>query len=138
MVSNYSSHFQKRGTAHCREGKQDGTAEKRALNTWKLEEASSATTKGGKCQEKNIEVGWRGRYIQRPKHNIYMSGKISKWKEVNSTSERLNRMLSSKPSDLPTRFAPKRDRSESSDKLFNNSRSRIHSSFELTALNKTR
>ena len=67
-----------------------------------------------------------------------MSGKISKWKEVNSTSERLNRMLSSKPSDLPTRFAPKRDRSESSDKLFNNSRSRIHSSFELTALNKTR
>jgi hypothetical protein len=67
-----------------------------------------------------------------------VTGKVSKWKEVNSTSERLNRMLSSKPTDLPTKFAPKRDRSESVDKLFNNSRSRVHSSFELTALNKTR
>jgi len=67
-----------------------------------------------------------------------MSGRLSKWKEVKSTGDKLNKTLDIKIPDIPTRFAPKRDRSESVDKLFNNSRSRVHSSLELSALNKTR
>jgi len=46
-------------------------------------------------------------------------------------------MLSAKK-ELPTRFAPNKDRSESVDKLFNNSRSRLHDSMEMAALNNTR
>lgn len=58
-------------------------------------------------------------------HNKYIN-KMSKWKDIKPT-ERLNRILASKKT-LPSKFAPPRDRSESVDKLFNNSRSRLHSS----------
>lgn len=47
-------------------------------------------------------------------------------------------MLSGDQYQLPTKFVPSiKDRSESVDKMFNNSRSRMHSSLELTALNQT-
>ena len=68
------------------------------------------------------------RFIQRPHIIFIMSGKISKWKEAKSTGDRLNKILSNKPTEIPCKFAPKRDRSESVDKLFNSSRSRLHSS----------
>lgn len=66
-----------------------------------------------------------------------MSEKHYKWRDIGKSPQRLNGFLT--PSkDLPTKFAPKRDRSESVDKLFNTSRSRLHSSVEMQALNHTR
>ena len=47
-------------------------------------------------------------------------------------------MLSGDDYRLPTKFVPSlKDRSESVDRMFNSSRSRMHSSLELTALNRT-
>lgn len=66
-----------------------------------------------------------------------MSDRQFKWREVGKTAPRLNSMLANKK-ELPSRFAPSRDRSDSVDKLFNNSRSRLHSSMETGALNSSR
>lgn len=78
-------------------------------------------------------------YFQRLEHNnIQMSARLSRWKEVKSTGDKLNKTLDIKIPDIPSKFAPKRDRSESVDKLFNDSRSRAHSSVELSVLNKSR
>ena len=57
-----------------------------------------------------------------------MSGKMSKWKQIKSTGDTLNKILNTNPTDLPFKFTPKRDRAESVDQLFNTSRSHLHSS----------
>lgn len=62
---------------------------------------------------------------------------MPKWKEIKSRGDKLNKILTNIPTDLPFKFAPKRDRSDSVDQLFNTSRSRPHSSLELSKLNKT-
>ena len=66
-----------------------------------------------------------------------MSERHYKWKDINTTPQRLNNILAPRR-ELPTKFAPAKDRSLSVDKLFNNSRSRMHSSVEMQALNQTR
>jgi hypothetical protein len=66
-----------------------------------------------------------------------MSDRQFKWREVGKTATRLNSMLAAKK-ELPSRFAPSRDRSDSVDKLFNNSRSRLHSSMDIAVLNSSR
>jgi hypothetical protein len=66
-----------------------------------------------------------------------MSEKHYKWKDIGKPPQRLNAFLT--PSkEIPAKFAPNRDRSQSVDKLFNTSRSRLHSSVEMQALNHTR
>jgi hypothetical protein len=66
-----------------------------------------------------------------------MSDRHSKWRDIGKPPQRLNAFLTP-GKELPTKFAPNRDRSQSVDKLFNNSRSRLHSSAEMHALNHTR
>lgn len=67
-----------------------------------------------------------------------MSNRTFKWKETGKTAQRLNRILRTDGFRLPNKFAPSsKDRSESVDKVFNNSRSRLHSSLQITALNRT-
>ena len=66
-----------------------------------------------------------------------MSERHYKWRDIGKPPQRLNAFLTP-AKQLPTKFAPSRDRSQSVDKLFNNSRSRLHSSAEMHALNHTR
>jgi hypothetical protein len=66
-----------------------------------------------------------------------MSERHFRWKDVGQIPTRGNANLTPKR-DFPSKFAPTRDRSMSSDKLFNNSRSRMHSSVEMMALNQSR
>lgn len=66
-----------------------------------------------------------------------MSERHFKWRDISRGPQRLNNILAPRR-ELPVKFAPTKDRSLSVDKLFNNSRSRIHSSVEMLALNQTR
>lgn len=67
-----------------------------------------------------------------------MSEKASKWRKTNTPTKRFTNFVTEKK-ELPDKFRPTRDRSESVDKIFNRSRSRVNSeaSIEVTQLNHT-
>lgn len=65
-----------------------------------------------------------------------MSEKHYRWKDIQKPTQRLNAFLTPNK-ELPAKFAPSRDRSLSVDKLFNLSRSRLHSSTDIIPLNQT-
>lgn len=68
-----------------------------------------------------------------------MSEKTSKWRKTNTPTKRYQNIAGAKK-ELPEKFRPTRDRSESVDKIFNGSRSRVNSegSIEVSQLNNTR
>ena len=66
-----------------------------------------------------------------------MSERHYRWKDIRKTPDRLNAFLQPKK-EVPAKFAPSKDRSHSVDVLFENSRSRLHTSAEMQALNISR